>query len=275
MFNEGNQIHNFISSSCSGTVINYGYGSNFLASYGSSSTSQKVTVLVPVPRRWCNQPEKATIICVPNNCFLFFKSWFVYVHFSLFLYPIFWVVYCIHTWKSLQWFASQLQYSDLPAGCPRAQGVLRIYLHKRCILAWNQLQYLPLSQISCAHFSNNCRRARGTPLTEFAILHCKVGAVFAHSERWTISSCQFSLFSLALLFITVEAAFRRISFSLQCCGSGPHWLLSPWSGSGTRGAKMLKWRKFMFWFEVLYIFLWGLRGFSLELGRPSWRSTEK
>jgi hypothetical protein len=42
-------------------------------------------------------------------------------------------------------------------------------------------------QISCAHFSNNwnaaCRRARGTPLTEFAKLHCKVGAVFAHSER--------------------------------------------------------------------------------------------
>ncbi len=56
MFNEGNQIHNFISSSGSGTVINYGSGSssNFLTSYGSGygsgSTSQKVTVpTVPVP----------------------------------------------------------------------------------------------------------------------------------------------------------------------------------------------------------------------------------
>ena len=48
--NEGNQIHNFISSSGSGTVINYGSGSDFLTSYGSGSTSQKVTVpMVPVP----------------------------------------------------------------------------------------------------------------------------------------------------------------------------------------------------------------------------------
>jgi hypothetical protein len=44
MFNEGNQIHNFMSSSGSGTVINCGSGSDFLTSYGSgsSSTSQKV-----------------------------------------------------------------------------------------------------------------------------------------------------------------------------------------------------------------------------------------
>ncbi len=46
MFNEGHQIHNFISS--------YGSGSDFLTSYGSGygsgSTSQKVTVpTVPVP----------------------------------------------------------------------------------------------------------------------------------------------------------------------------------------------------------------------------------
>jgi hypothetical protein len=42
MLNEGNQIHNFISSPGSGTVINYGSG--------SGSTSQKVTVpTVPVP----------------------------------------------------------------------------------------------------------------------------------------------------------------------------------------------------------------------------------
>jgi hypothetical protein len=59
MLNEGNQIHNFISSSGSGTVINYGSGSDFLISYavpvsGSGSTSQKVkvpTFSVPVPQR--------------------------------------------------------------------------------------------------------------------------------------------------------------------------------------------------------------------------------
>ncbi len=52
-FNEGNQIHNFMSSSGSGTVINYGSGSgstSYGSSYGSGSTSQKVTVTtVPVP----------------------------------------------------------------------------------------------------------------------------------------------------------------------------------------------------------------------------------
>ncbi len=53
MLNEGNQIHNFISSSGSETVIDYGSGSDFLPSYGSGSTSQKVTVpTVPVPQRW-------------------------------------------------------------------------------------------------------------------------------------------------------------------------------------------------------------------------------
>jgi hypothetical protein len=49
---EGNQIHNFKSSSGSRTVINYGSGSDFLTSYGSGSgsTRQKVTVpAVPVP----------------------------------------------------------------------------------------------------------------------------------------------------------------------------------------------------------------------------------
>ncbi len=50
-------IHNFISSSGSETVINYGSGSDFLTSYGSGSgsTSQKVTVPtvpVPVPQHW-------------------------------------------------------------------------------------------------------------------------------------------------------------------------------------------------------------------------------
>ncbi len=54
MLNEGNQRHNFISSSGSGTVINFGSGSDFSTSYGSGSTSQKVTVPtvpVPVPQR--------------------------------------------------------------------------------------------------------------------------------------------------------------------------------------------------------------------------------
>ncbi len=61
MFIEGNQIHNFMSSSGSGSVINYGSGSgsDFLTSYssgsGSGSKSQKVTVPtvpVPVPQHW-------------------------------------------------------------------------------------------------------------------------------------------------------------------------------------------------------------------------------
>ncbi len=54
MFNEGNQINNLISSSGSGTVINYGFSFDVLTSYGSGSgsTSQKVTVpTVPVPQR--------------------------------------------------------------------------------------------------------------------------------------------------------------------------------------------------------------------------------
>ncbi len=44
-----------MSSSGSGTVIYYGSGSDFLTSYGSGSTSQKVTVPtvpVPVPQHW-------------------------------------------------------------------------------------------------------------------------------------------------------------------------------------------------------------------------------
>jgi hypothetical protein len=57
MFNEGNQIHNFMSGSGSVTVFNYGSGSDFFTSYGSGSgsTSQKVTVptvTVPVPQHW-------------------------------------------------------------------------------------------------------------------------------------------------------------------------------------------------------------------------------
>ncbi len=53
MFKEGNQKHKFMSSSGSGTVINYGSGSDFLTIYGSGSTSQKDTVpTVPVPQHW-------------------------------------------------------------------------------------------------------------------------------------------------------------------------------------------------------------------------------
>ncbi len=44
MFNEGNQIHNLISSSGSGTVINYGSGSDFLTSYGSGYGSGSSTL---------------------------------------------------------------------------------------------------------------------------------------------------------------------------------------------------------------------------------------
>jgi hypothetical protein len=64
MLNEGNQIHNFVSSSGSGTVINYGSGSDFLTSYGSGSGSTRQIVTVPtvpfpfpVPHHWF-LPEK-------------------------------------------------------------------------------------------------------------------------------------------------------------------------------------------------------------------------
>jgi hypothetical protein len=39
ILNEGNQIHNFMSSSVSGTVINYGSGSDLITSYGSGCTT--------------------------------------------------------------------------------------------------------------------------------------------------------------------------------------------------------------------------------------------
>ena len=54
MFNEGNQIHNIMSSSGSDFLTSYGSGS------GSGSTSQKVTVPtvpvpVPVPQHWAGE----------------------------------------------------------------------------------------------------------------------------------------------------------------------------------------------------------------------------
>ena len=71
MFIEGNQIHNFMSSSGSGTIINYGSGSDVLTSYGSGSgsTSQKVTVAtvpVPVPQHclWIH----IELFCFHNVC---------------------------------------------------------------------------------------------------------------------------------------------------------------------------------------------------------------
>ncbi len=90
IFNEGNQIHNFMSSFGSGTVINYGSGSgsDFLPSYGSGygsgSTSQKVTVpTVPVP--------------VPQHCMIqHFKTW----NFLFFFYI------CgsfLHSWIRIQY----------------------------------------------------------------------------------------------------------------------------------------------------------------------------
>ncbi len=57
--NEGNQIHNFISSSGSGTVIIYGSG--------SGSTSQKLTVPtvpVPVPQH-CQRDQRGV---APAHC---------------------------------------------------------------------------------------------------------------------------------------------------------------------------------------------------------------
>jgi hypothetical protein len=51
ILNEGNKIHNFISSSGSGTVINYGSGSDFLTSYGSGSTTVKINFLLI--NNWC------------------------------------------------------------------------------------------------------------------------------------------------------------------------------------------------------------------------------
>jgi hypothetical protein len=85
VFNEGNQIHNFMSSSGSETVINYGSGSDFLTSYGSGygsgSTSQKVTVPtvpVPVPQHCCKVFTAClcsdNIIAAPKMIFNGFKQ---------------------------------------------------------------------------------------------------------------------------------------------------------------------------------------------------------
>ncbi len=62
ILNEGNQLHNFISSS----------GSDFLTNYGSGSTSQKVTVPtvpVPVPQHWLSACHcTSTCVICPMHC---------------------------------------------------------------------------------------------------------------------------------------------------------------------------------------------------------------
>ena len=89
ILNEGNEIHNFISSSGSGTIINYGSGSDFLTSYGSGygsgSTSQKVTVPtvpvpVPVPQH-CGWVRRGSEWCgaVKITCVSLIKSRYVQV----------------------------------------------------------------------------------------------------------------------------------------------------------------------------------------------------
>ncbi len=70
--NEGNQIHNFILCVCENfcDIISYGSGSDFLTSYGSGCTRQKVmvpTVPFPVPVP-VPQPWKKQILCSVQLC---------------------------------------------------------------------------------------------------------------------------------------------------------------------------------------------------------------
>ena len=70
IFNEGNQIHNFMSSSGSGTDFLTSYGSD----YGSGSTSKKVTVPtvpVPVPQRWFRIHESLPLYYRSESCSFF------------------------------------------------------------------------------------------------------------------------------------------------------------------------------------------------------------
>jgi hypothetical protein len=68
IFNEGNQVHNFMSSSGSDFLTSYGSG------YGSGSTSQKLTVPtvavpVPVPQHcsWCTCRPVGTSLKPPTS----------------------------------------------------------------------------------------------------------------------------------------------------------------------------------------------------------------
>ncbi len=77
ILNEGNQIHNVIFSSGSGTVTNNGSGSDFLISYrygsDSGSTSQKVTVpTVPVPvPQCCEKASDPNVLMLSGKCSYF------------------------------------------------------------------------------------------------------------------------------------------------------------------------------------------------------------
>ncbi len=78
-----------MSSSDSGTVINYGSGSDFLTSYdsGSGSTSQKVTVPtvpVPVPQHWFRVNYKEEKFRGHNS------SWWIFLTKKLFLAQCCW-----------------------------------------------------------------------------------------------------------------------------------------------------------------------------------------
>ncbi len=114
MFNEGNQIHNFISSSGSGTIIHYGSGSDFLTSYGSGSTTMlglsvfttrwvllilqlRKIVFLQFTYTYKYLFEASTVyfqqwmsmfagLCVPKSCIFIFN-----------LVQIFWRIWCIST----------------------------------------------------------------------------------------------------------------------------------------------------------------------------------
>ncbi len=52
LIEDRNQIHNYISSSGSGTAVN-NCGSDFLTSYGAGSGSTSPKIAVPVPQHCC------------------------------------------------------------------------------------------------------------------------------------------------------------------------------------------------------------------------------
>ncbi len=113
MLNKGNQIQNFMSSSGSGTVINYGSGSEFLASYGSGSgsTSQKVTVpTVPVP--------------VPQHC------------------PQHWLEVRLITWSGVRIIfrtGADSRHTRLWRSFCR-RSVSQMFLSRPALNTWNQIQ---------------------------------------------------------------------------------------------------------------------------------------
>ncbi len=67
MFNEGNQIHNFMSSSSSGTVINYGSGSGsptlLVVIWNSYFDKKGAILLVSLPYCWLLLPSFLLLQC--------------------------------------------------------------------------------------------------------------------------------------------------------------------------------------------------------------------